>query len=122
VGQGRVTICLVGETMDDSVYSMGVAEHADVGDETFALIFSAPTPADSDGYSVVAEPGQRTDYNAIESCQLRRSELRLVLTDHAARVLDLPRELVLDPDVPDADIRKLESGLRRVGVPISADL
>ncbi len=115
-----VTIRLVGESMEDSVYSVGVAEDVDVGDETFALIFSEGLPDDADGYCVVAEPGQRTEYRAIESCELDRSSLRLVLTSRAAAALDLPRELVLELDVSEADIEMLERGLHRVGVPVSA--
>lgn len=115
-----VTIRLVGESMEDSVYSVGVAEHVDVGDETFALIFSEGLPDDADGYCVVAEPGQRTEYRAIESCELDRSALRLVLTSQAAAALDMPRELVLELDVSEADIETLKGGLHRVGVPVNA--
>jgi Immunity protein 10 len=115
-----VTIRLVGESMEDSVYSVGVAEDVDVGDETFALIFSEGLRDDGEGYCVVAEPGQRTEYRPIESCERKRSAMRLVLTSHAAAVLDLPRELVLELDVSEADVARLERGLRRVGVPVSA--
>jgi Immunity protein 10 len=106
--------------MDNSMYSVGVAEDVNVGDETFALIFSEPLPGD-EGYCVVAEPGQRTEYRAIKRCEIGGSAMRVVLTNQAADVLDLPRELVLELDLSDADVARLEGGLRRVGVPLTAD-
>ena len=115
-----VTIRVVGESMEGSVYSVGLAEDVSAGDERFAVIFSEGSPDDADGYCVVAEPGQRTDYRAIESCELDRSAMRVVLTSQAAATLDLPRELVLELDVSEADIETLERGLHRVGVPVSA--
>jgi len=78
--------------------------------------------SDDDGYSVVAEPGQRTEYRAVETCELGRSAMRLVFNNEAADALDLPRELVFELDVSEADVGRLERGLRRVGVPIRVDL
>ena len=111
-----VTIRLVGESLEDTVYSVGIAEHVDVGAETFALIFSEGLPDEVDGYCIVAEPGQRTAYRAIERCELDRSTLRLVFTRLAAAALELPRELVLELEVSRADVETLEGGLHRVGV------
>ena len=112
-----VTVHLIGEAVEESVYSVGLAEEVDVGDETFALIFSISEPdEDGDGYSVVAEPGQRTAYNAVERCALNGTHLHLRFTAAAAAGLDLPREFVLDLDVSGEEVQLLERGLERVGV------
>jgi hypothetical protein len=70
-----LTIRLIAETRDefgdDAVYSLGLSESPEGAEDAFALIFSVPEPdREGSGYSLVAEPGQRTAYQAVESCEL----------------------------------------------------
>jgi hypothetical protein len=105
---------------EDAVYSLGLAEFPDEPDAGLALIFSLAEPdRDDAGYSLVAEPGQRTAYRALNACELTGSVLSLELTESAATALRLPARVLLRLAVDDAQLVVLERGLERVGVRVT---
>jgi hypothetical protein len=110
-------IRVVAEAVDDAVYTVGLSEHAEPDADSFALLLSIAEP-DDEGWScsVTAEPGQRTAFNAIESCELDGTRLHLRSTPDAAHVLALPRELTFELAVSSEAFQILENGLRRLGV------
>ena len=115
------TIRLIADAREDfegsSVYSLGLAESREPGDESFAVIFSISEPDDDgSGYSVVVEPGQRTAYEAVERCDFDVSSIRLQFDDAAATTLGLPRDAVLRLDVSESEFQLLARGLEVVGV------
>ena len=102
------------------MYSLGLAERPDDVEEGLALIFSVTEPdREASGYSLVAEPGQRTAYEAVTSCELDESVLSIRLTEAAATALGLPTELSLELAVDSGQLDTLELGLARVGVPLA---
>jgi hypothetical protein len=105
---------------EETVYSLGLAATPDEQDDRFALIFSRAEPDnDGSGYSLVAEPGQRTAYGAVTSCDLNERLLRFTLTESAATGLRLPAAFSLNLAVDDDQLVILERGLKRVGVQVS---
>ena len=115
------TIRLIADAREDfdgrSVYSLGLAEDREPGDESFAVIFSISEPDDDgSGYAIVVEPGQRTAYEAVDQCEFDVSSIRLRFNDAAATTLGLPHDLVLRLDVPESEFQLLARGLERVGV------
>ena len=119
-----MTIRLVGESLeefgDEAVYSLGLTEWPVWKEDAFSLIFSVAEPdREGSGYSLVVEPGQRTAYQAIVSCELMGPQLRLRLTEQAAAQLGLPVELVLVLGVTYSMSLMLERGLARVGVALA---
>ena len=102
------------------MYSLGLAETPDDVEESLALIFSATEPDhEGSGYSLVVEPGQRTAYEAVTSCELDESVLSIRLTEAAATALGLPTQFSLALAVDSGQLDILERGLARVGVPFA---
>ncbi|HEX4520658.1 MAG TPA: Imm10 family immunity protein [Gaiellaceae bacterium] len=98
------------------MYSIGLSEEAEFSGG-FAVSFQIAEPDDEEsGYCLVAEPGQRTAYDAITSFSLDRAGLRLTLGEQAAAQLELPERLMLQLAITDEQFEALDRGLRRVGL------
>ena len=53
-----------------------------------------------DTYCLVVDPGQATHYGGVIECEITGTELRLVLTEEAARTLGMPRHTRFVLDLP----------------------
>lgn len=122
------TVRLIADAVEDlgegigSVFSIGLSEDAEPDDASFSLIFSITEPDSvGDGYSVVAEPGQRCAYRSVTRCELAEPTLLLQFTDEAAEGLKLPSALRLELDVTEEQIATLRRGLRRVGLDLTVE-
>lgn len=118
----EITIRRCADTVDqyddvNRVYTLGLADHAEVGDENLGLLFSILEPdAGPEGYSLTAEPGQRTAFSAVAQCEVSDGFLRLVFTADAAAALELPRTVSLRLEIDDDAKAVLAKGLGRVGI------
>jgi hypothetical protein len=120
----HATIRLVREVIEEfgeeRVYVLGLSSSTDPGDNDFALLLQVSEPdREGCGYSVVAEPGQRTSYKGVARCQLDRGMLSLTLDGEAASELELPLELMLVLELADDEFSMLTRGLDRVGLKVN---
>lgn len=105
---------------DSDVYVVGVRETMEPG--SWSLLFMECLDADDeqdvefgmDTYCLVVDPGQATHYGGVRECEIRGSELRLVLAKDAAETLGLPVEQRFVLDLPAHQLDLLGRGLRRV--------
>jgi hypothetical protein len=92
-GESRRVPDVLGDAGEDDGdgYVLGVRESVD--SEAWSLLFMECDHAEDDTYCLVVDPGQATFYGGVMECELNEHELRLVLTEEAAKELGIPTDL-----------------------------
>ena len=111
---GEVYVVGVRESIDPEAWSLLLMEFGD--DEVDADEDDDEQERDDgmDTYCLVVDPGQATHYGGVIECEITGTELRLVLTEEAARTLGMPRHTRFVLDLPPHQREMLGRGLRRV--------
>ncbi|HZM82402.1 MAG TPA: Imm10 family immunity protein [Candidatus Limnocylindrales bacterium] len=110
------TFRLVGESDDDNVYVIGLAEHSDGGGRSLTLSLD-PDEDDVDAgfdiYCLVLDPGQHKFYGGIAECVLDQQQLHLRLTPEAATTVGIDPVLCVHLHLEPAQHTLLRDGLHR---------
>jgi Immunity protein 10 len=107
---------------DSDIYILGVRETAE--DDSWSLVFMECDDDDAedeqeialgmDTYCLVVDPGQATFYGGVLECELTAGQLRLLLTEEAAKALGTPTELSFALAMDVEQVRMVSRGLARV--------
>jgi hypothetical protein len=110
----------VGESYENAVYAVGIAENAD--GSGWCLIFASADEDDEqdvllgqDTYSISTAEAATT-FGGVRRCELSADRLELALAPEAALELGLPEHFSLPLDVDRQAYELLQTGLARVGV------